>query len=179
MTILIIILLVVAGFVGLLLIVAIFQRKQHFVKRGIIIHAPLTELFNFLKLLKNQDTFNKHAIAGDRHREFKGIDGTVGYIYAWHGDKNAGAGEKEIIKIIEGKKIETEIRFVKPMKVKATVIMETEAVSDSQTGVYWTNTGILPYPVNILIPMMEKSVAKDMDSSLLVLKEIFEKGNRK
>jgi len=40
MHILIVILLVIAGFVALLLIVAAFMTKEHHVKREIIIHAP-------------------------------------------------------------------------------------------------------------------------------------------
>jgi hypothetical protein len=114
-------------------------------------------------------------VAPDRKREFKGTDGTVGYIYAWSGNKNAGVGEKEIKNMIEGKRIETEIRFVKPMAAVACVIMETESLSDNQTKVGWSNAGILKYPINIMIPMLERSVAKDMDSSLSTLKNIFEK----
>jgi len=53
--------------------------------------------------------------------------------------------------------------------------METESLSDNQTKVTWSNAGRLKYPVNIFIPMMEKSVAKDMDSSLSTLKNILEK----
>ena len=93
----------------------------------------------------------------------------------WSGNKNAGVGEKEILNIIEGKRIETEIRFVKPMAVTARVIMETESLSDNQTKVSWSNAGKLKYPVNLFIPMMEKSVAKDMDSSLSTFKNILEK----
>src|SRR2546425_13197572 len=116
MNILITILLIIAGILSLLLIIALFTKKEHFVKREIIINAPRQKVFDYLKLLKNQDKFNKHAKADpDRKEEFKGTDGTVGYIYAWSGNKNAGEGEKEIKSIIEGKKIETEIRFVKPM----------------------------------------------------------------
>jgi hypothetical protein len=37
------------------------------------------------------------------------------------------------------------------------------------------NTGKLPYPINIMIPMAEKKFPKDMDESLVVLKSIFEK----
>ena len=111
----------------------------------------------------------------DRKREFKGTDGTVGYIYAWSGNKNAGEGEKEIKNIIEGKRIETEIRFVKPMKTRASIIMDTESLSDSQTKVTWSNAGTLPYPLNIMIPMFERMFAKDLDSSLSTLKNILEK----
>jgi len=176
MNIIITTLLVVAGIIALLLLIALFMKKEHYVNREIIINAPRQKVFDYLKLLKNQDEFNKHAMVGpDRKREFKGTDGTVGYIYAWSGDKNAGVGEKEIKNIIEGKRIETEIRFVKPMQASACMIMETESLSDDQTKVYWSNAGILKYPVNIMIPMMEKHVMKDMDISLSTLKNILEK----
>lgn len=89
--------------------------------------------------------------------------------------KNAGVGEKEIKNIIEGKRIKTEIRFVKPMQATASIIMETESLSDVQTKVPWSNAGTLKYPVNIMIPMMEKHVAKDMAFSLSTLKDILEK----
>lgn len=169
-------LLVVAGIIALLLIIALFMKKEHYVKREIIINAPRQKVFDYIKLLKNQDEFNKHAMtAPDRKREFKGTDGTVGYIYAWSGNKNAGVGEKEIKHIIEGRSIEMEIRFVKPMAAFACIIMETEPLSDDQTKVSWSNAGTLKYPINIFIPMMEKSVAKDMDISLSALKNILEK----
>jgi len=175
MNIIIIILLVVAGIIALLLIIAIFMKREHYVKREIIINVPRQKVFDYLKLLKNQDKFNKHAMAGpDRKREYKGTDGTVGFIYSWSGDKKAGEGEKEIKKIIEGKRIETEIRFVKPMPAAAYIIMETESLSDDQTKVSWSNAGKLKYPINILIPMMEKMLPKEMDSSLTTLKNILE-----
>jgi hypothetical protein len=170
------ILLILACIIALLLIIAALSRKEHYVQRSITINAPIQKVFDYIKLIKNQDAFNKHAMAGtDRKKEFKGIDGTVGYIYAWSGNKDAGEGEKEIKSIVEGKSVEMEIRFVKPMKVSATIIMETEALSDNQTKVSWSNAGILNFPINILIPMMEKSVAKDMDISLNTLKNILEK----
>jgi len=166
----------VAGIIALLLLIALFMKKKHYVNREIIINAPRQKVFDYIKLLKNQDEFNKHAMAGpDRKREFKGTDGTVGYIYAWSGDKNAGVGEKEIKNIIEGKRVEMEIRFVKPMAATASIIMDTESLSNDQTKVSWSNAGILKYPFNIMIPMMEKHVAKDMDSSLATLKNILEK----
>src|SRR5437868_12057504 len=146
MNIIITILIILAGIFALLLIAAFFMKRGHHVKREIIIHAPRQKVFDYIKLLKNQDEFNKHAMtAPDRKREFKGTDGTVGYIYAWSGNKNAGVGEKEIKKIIEGKRIETEIRFVKPMRAIASIIMETESLSDEQTKVTWSNAGTLKY----------------------------------
>ena len=170
------ILLVVAGIIVLLLIIALFMKKKHYVNREIIINAPRQKVFNYIKLLKNQDEFNKHAMAGrDRKREFKGTDGTVGYIYSWSGNKDAGVGEKEIKNIIEGKRIETEIRFVKPIRTSAKVIMETESLADNQTKVSLSNAGTLKYPLNIMIPLLEKNFPKALDSSLSTLKNILEK----
>lgn len=176
MNIVITILLVIASIIVLLLLAGLFMRKKHYVKRDIVINVPRQTVFDYIKLLKNQDTFNKHAMVDPaRQKDFKGTDGTVGYIYSWSGDKSAGEGEKEIIDIVDGKKIEMEIRFVKPMKVSARIVMETESLSDSQTKVYWTNAGSLHYPINIMIPVMERSVAKGMDSSLATLKRNLEK----
>ena len=176
MNIIITILLILGGIIVLLLIIGLFMKRDHYVKREIIINAPRQKVFDYLRLLKNQDEFNKHAMVDpDRVREFKGTDGTVGYVYAWKGDKSAGEGEKEIKNIIEGKRIESEIRFVKPMRTSATIILETESLSDNQTKVMWSNAGTLTYPVNIMIPVLERSVVKGMDSSLLNLKSILEK----
>jgi len=68
-----------------------------------------------------------------------------------------------------------EIRFVKPMQAIASIIMETESLPGDQTKISWSNAGTLNYPLNIMIPMMEQHVAKDMDSSLSTLKNILEK----
>jgi len=176
MNIFITILLVVAGIIALLLIIALFMKREHYVKREIIIDAPLQKVFDYLKLLKNQDKFNKWAMADpDRDREFKGTDGTIGFIISWNGNKEVGEGQKEIMNIIEGKRIDTQIRFVRPMAATADVIMETESLSDDQTKVYLTNTGTLKYPINIMIPIAERKFPKDMDTSLATLKATLEK----
>lgn len=177
MNIIVTILLVPAAIIALLLILALFMKKEHYVNREIIINAPRQKVFDFLKLLKNQDQFNKWATAGKKNRkeEFKGTDGTVGFIYAWSGDKSAGQGEKEIMNIVEGKRIETEIRFVKPMRISANVIFETASLSENQTKVNLINTGTMKYPLNIFVPIAEKRFPKDMDESLSILKSILEK----
>ena len=174
MNIIITIALVGVCIIVLLLITAFFMKKEHYVKREIIINSPRQIVFDFLKLLKNQDKFNKWAkVDADRNWEYKGTDGTVGFIISWKGNK-AGEGEKEIMKIIEGKRIETQIRFVKPMATTANVVMELESIADNQTKVSLINYGILNYPMNLFIPMAEKKFPKDMDISLSTLKSIFE-----
>ncbi|MFT3704508.1 MAG: SRPBCC family protein [Agriterribacter sp.] len=169
-------LLVVAGIIVLLLIIAFVTRKTYNVQREIIINAPVQQVFDYLKQLKNQDNFNKWVMVDpNMKREFKGTDGTVGFVYAWNGNKRAGAGEQELISIVEGKKIESEVRFIRPMTGIANAVMTTEALSSNQTKVNWNNTSEMKYPANIMISMIEKMLGKDMDTSLNNLKTILEK----
>lgn len=169
------ILLSFVGLIALLLIIALFLKKQHYVKREIVINVPQEKAFNFLRFVGNQDKFNKWARTDpDRKVETTGNDGEVGYIYSWSGNKDAGQGAKEIKNIIDGKRIETEIRFIKPMQVTARMIMETESLSENQTKVNFINTGTLNYPLNLMIPFAEKNFAKDLDSSLATLKQLLE-----
>ena len=109
------------------------------------------------------------------HRDFIGTDGTVGFIYAWNGNKKAGEGELEIKALEEGKLIATEVRFVRPFPAVAYANYVMEHVSDKETRVTWNNTSAMKYPLNIMISVVEKMLAKDMDTSLNNLKNILEK----
>jgi len=93
---------------------------------------------------------------------------------AWSGNKSAGEGEKEIMELIENKRVATQIRFVRPMKISADVIMETRSLSPDETSLALINTGTMPYPMNLFIPMAEKKYPADMDESLQLLKKILE-----
>ena len=176
MNILATILTVLFGIVALLLIIALFMKKKYNIQCEIIINKPLQNVFDYVKHIKNRDNFNKWAMADlDCRREYKGTDGTVGFIYTWSGNKKAGEGEKEIMTISEGNKIETEIRFVKPFKLIGQNNLTTESISSNQTKVTLMNKSKLKYPLNILIPMIEKGFPKDMNTSLSTLKNILEK----
>lgn len=169
-------LLIIAAFVLLIFILPLFMRKDYNIQRSVLIEAPNEKVFDYLRQLKNQDNFNKWVQA-DPHmkREFKGTDGTVGFIYGWNGNKRAGEGEQEITSIEAGKKMDTEIRFVRPFKSIAYASLITENVSDMQTKVTWTNQSRMAYPMNLMLSPIEKMLAKDMDTSLNSLKTILEK----
>lgn len=176
MSVIVTIFLVIGGFLASILIIALFTRKGYHIQREIIINAPLQKVFDYLKHLKNWDNFNERATADpSRKLEYRGTDGTPGFIIAWSGNKKVGKGEKEIMSITEGKKIETEIRFIKPFVLTGYTNMATEALSDNQTKVSFSNASTLKYPLNILLLMVEKGIAKDMDIGLTQLKSILEK----
>lgn len=176
MSILITILLGIITAIILLLVLAAVMKKEYNIKRDVIINLPKQQVFDYLKQLKNQDNFNKWVMVDpEMKREFKGTDGTVGFVYGWNGNKQAGEGEQEITAIEEGKKIETEIRFKRPMPATAHANTITEAMSDNHTRVIWNNFGNVKFPMNIMASMIEKMLAKDMEISLSNLKNILEK----
>lgn len=176
MSIFTIILLVLAGIVALFLIVALLSRKGYDVRCELVINAPKQEVFNYLKHLKNQDNFNIWVMKDpEAKREFTGEDGTEGFIYAWNGNKQSGEGAQEIKNITDGQTIKTEIRFVRPFAAIAYADYITESLSENQTKVTWSNASTMKYPLNIMVPMVEKMLAKDMDTSLANLKNILEK----
>jgi hypothetical protein len=175
MTLAIIILLVVAGIIVLLLIIALFMKKGYRTHCEIIINAPRQKVFDYLKQIRNQDNFNKWVmIDPNMKKEFKGTDGTVGFVYAWNGNKEAGEGEQEIKAITEGKNIEIEIRFIRPFAGIAHAEMTTESFPGDQTNVTWSTASTMKYLLNIMLPLIVKMLEKDMSTSLATLKSILE-----
>ncbi len=167
---------IVGSIIALFLIIAIFLKKGYNTHSEILINAPCQKVFDYLKQIKNQDNFNKWVMMDpNMKREFKGTDGTIGFIYAWNGNKEAGEGEQEIKAIYEGKSIEMEIRFVRPIAGIAHAKMTTESISDHQTKVTWTTAAPMKYPLNIMLSMIVKMLEKDMATSLTTLKDILEK----
>src|SRR5436190_24385219 len=118
MSVFITILLIITSIIALLLIIALFAKKGYSIQRETVINAPVQKVFDYIRFLRNWDNFNERAVADPgRKTEFKGTDGTAGFIYAWSGNSKVGEGEKEIKSISDGKKIETEIRFIRPFAV--------------------------------------------------------------
>ena len=109
-------------------------------------------------------------------KELKGTDGTVGFIYAWDSEnKQAGKGEQEIVKIIDGELLDVEVRFERPFKSTAKTSFKTVSVSENQTKVIWGMDGNNKYPMNLMNPIIDKLLGKDLEISLVTLKNILEK----
>jgi hypothetical protein len=52
--------------------------------------------------------------------------------------------------------------------------MSNDSVSENQTKVSWSNVNEMKYPMDIMLSLVEKMPAKDMDESLVKLKGILE-----
>ena len=169
---------IIAGIIVLVLILALFSKKGYSVHREIVINKPKQEVFEYVKLLKNQDNYSKWVMADPNKKTvFSGTDGTVGFIYGWNGNKQAGEGEQEIKNIINGERVDVEIRFVRPFAAVGYGDMVLAAAPGNQTQVRWGMSSSMKYPMNamLLFMNMDKLLGKDLDTSLNTLKGILEK----
>jgi hypothetical protein len=171
--------LVLVAILLLILLTALFTKKEYSVERVITIAKPKSAVFEYAKFLKNQDNFSVWAkIDPDMKKEFRGTDGTVGFVSAWDSEnKKAGKGEQEILKISEGERIDYEIRFLKPMKSTDNAFLAFKSVNDSTTSVTWGFFGKIKYPMNLMLLVMDMDavLGKDLEGGLKNLKAVLEK----
>lgn len=175
MNILSIVLIVIGVLIALPLIVALFVKKDYRIEEQVSVARPLPAVFAYVKLLDNQQHFNKWVMADPTMKKtLTGTDGTVGFIYAWNStDKNVGEGEQEIKAVTEST-LNTEIRFVRPFQGIAYVTIATDSISAQETRIRWIMEGRAPYPINITNLFTGKILHADMQLSLQNLKKILE-----
>jgi hypothetical protein len=156
---------------------ALFIKKEYKIEREISINKSRQEVFDYVKLIKNQDYYSKWVMTDPQmKKDFRGTDGTVGFVYAWDSEnKDAGKGEQEITKVVEGTQLDCEIRFERPMEAVATTHMFTDSIATNQTKVLWAMEGKSPYPFNLMNLFMDGILGKDMETSLTTLKSNIEK----
>jgi uncharacterized membrane protein len=168
---------IILALLALPFIAALFIRKEYKIERAVTIDKPNSEVFDYVRHLKNQENFSKWVmIDPTAKKEYSGTDGTTGFIYAWDSkNKNAGKGEQEIKNIIDGKKVDIEVRFERPFTNTAQTPFVTDSISGNQTQVRWGMFGKNKYPMNLMNPFISNLLGKDMETSLGTLKTILEK----
>ncbi|WP_448702471.1 SRPBCC family protein [Mucilaginibacter sp. AW1-3] len=174
-----IIVVIILAIIAIPFIIAIFKPEEYTIEREIVIDKPKSEVFNYVKLLKNQDYYSKWVMTDPGMKKtFTGTDGTVGFIYAWDSEnKQAGKGEQEIIKLSGEDRADMEVRFERPFKGLAHPSVVTEALSTTQTKVHWIFKGTCTYMMRVMhiVLNLKKVLGKDMQTSLTTLKGILEK----
>ncbi len=177
MKIVILVLIVVVSIISLLLLAALFIKKEYSIKREITISRSAPEVYDYIKWQRNLEHYSKWVMADpNMKKEMKGTDGTIGFVYAWDSEnKNVGKGEQEIINLIEGERVDAEIRFIKPFEGVATTSMIIEPISHHHVKVIWMMNGKNDYPMNLMVPFIDGLLGKDLVLSLTNLKNILEK----
>ncbi len=167
------------GLVVVLLIVALFVKEEYAVEREVIINKPASEVFGYIKFLKNQKNYSVWARMDPHAKmEYKGVDGNAGFISSWNSKvKNVGIGEQEIQAVVPNEKIDYELRFKKPFKATDQAYMVTDSIAPDRTKVQWGFKGKMSYPMNLMLLTMDmdKVLGGDLQTGLNNLKTILEK----
>jgi len=170
---------IISGIACIFLIVAAFAPTEYAIKRDIVVNKSKDEVFAYIKQLKNMDNYSVWAkMDPDMEKTYQGADGQVGFIAAWDSENEmVGRGEQEIVKIVEGERINTVLRFYEPFEATDDAYFTTEALDPRNTKITWGFSGGMSYPTNImlLIMDMEKELGGHLANSLKNLKVILEK----
>lgn len=168
---------IVAAVLLLVLLLNFAAPKSYHVSRSIDIRKPSEEVYKYLKYLKNQDDWSPWAEKDpNMQKEFSGTDGEVGAVSRWKGNKDVGEGEQEIIRIVDGKLLETRLRFFKPFRSESDAYLRVDQVNPDRSRVTWGFSGENKFPVRIfmLFMNMDKAIGKDFEYGLQNLKNQLE-----
>jgi len=172
------ILLIIVLFFAVVLLVAAFIPSEFGVVREVSIDKSKSEVFEYVKRLKNQDHFSTWAkIDPSMKKEFSGVDGTVGFTSRWTSSHpEVGVGEQEITGMNDGKRIDYELRFFEPFESTSSAYMLFDSIDSSRTTVSWGFDGEMDYPMNLMLLFvdMEGELGGDLQDGLDNLKGILE-----
>jgi uncharacterized protein YndB with AHSA1/START domain len=179
MNVLTIIPLVILLLLVLLFIIALSAKNEFMIQREITINRPPMEVFEYLRMLKNQDHYNKWVMTDpSMKKEFRGTDGNPGFVYCWDStNKRVGKGEQEIKKITGSERINHEIRFERPFKGVSYAYFIIQPGPANQTKLIW----VFGSPLNFMMKVMhvllnlKMALGKDLQTSLVNLKTVIEK----
>ncbi|TCC91961.1 polyketide cyclase [Pedobacter frigiditerrae] len=176
MTILFSILLFLAVLIGFFLFLALIIKKEYSIERDITINKPKEEVFDYIKIMRNQEMYNVWVMKDPNVKlVYTGTDGTEGFTCAWEGNKQAGKGEQEFKKIEDGNSLNIELRFEKPFESTSQTYLFTKAVGANQTNLKWQMIGKNKFPMNLMNIIIDGLLGKDLAKSLENVKQILER----
>ncbi|MES2850340.1 MAG: SRPBCC family protein [Bacteroidota bacterium] len=163
---------------ALILVVALFVKKDFASEKEVVVNKPKQDVFNYIKQLKNQNDYGVWAKKDPNIKQvFTGTDGTEGFVSSWEGNSEVGKGSQTIKKITDGQRIDLDLHFIEPWDSHSPAWLTTEEVSPTQTKVKWGMSGKMTYPFNImcLFMNMNEMIGKDLQTGLDNMKGILEK----
>ncbi len=171
------IVLIILIIIAIPLIIAAFLPKTFELRAETTINKPKQEVRDYVKLFENQKNYSVRVMADpDVLLKYEWISWTI-----WAKQsrssimKDVGIGEQEIIKMEEGKSLDVEIRFEKPMKATNYAKTTLEEITSTQTKVTNIFTGKNPRPGNLISAFFLPKVEKDMQQNMNNLKKELEK----
>ena len=171
--IIVVILLLVIAFV---LIAGIFVSKTYHLEKDITINAPQEKVWNNVNSLQAMEKWSPWTdIDPNMKISHEGQQGTVGSVYRWEGNRDAGSGNQTITKLQQPARVETHLNFIKPFKGEADTYIVLDG-AENGTKVSWGFDTRYSYPMNVmqLFIDMDDMMGKQYDKGLSKLKSLSE-----
>jgi uncharacterized protein YndB with AHSA1/START domain len=152
-------------------------RKSEFrYERNGVIQAPADQIFPYISNLKMGGLWSPYEKKDPSMKKtFIGPDAQVGSMMEFDGNRQAGSGKLEILKIVPNKLVEMKLIMTKPIYAE-NLVQYTLTPEDSGTRFSWAmsgNGGFMGKLVNTLIDC-ENMVAGDFTVGINNLKELIE-----
>lgn len=159
---------VVLGIAAILLIAAAFMPKKMNVESEVVINKPVQDVFDFVKIIENQKYYSVWVMRDPNMKvNYVGTDGTLGAYSSWESNMDeVGVGQQEIIAIDENKSIEYELRFKVPFEATDTAYTRLEIIDSTHTKVINGFNSKMPYPMNLMLPLVKSMLKEDMDGNM-------------
>jgi len=167
---------IITCLIVLVFILHLLAPKNYHVERKIVVNSQIDNVFKSLCSLKEQQIWSPWAeMDANMKIEYRGVDGEVGSVSHWIGNKEVGEGEQEIMKIEGNTNIETELPFLKPFESTSTGFFQVQEL-DKSTEVIWGFHGKNKFPTTIIMLFMdmEKQIGPNFEKGLSKFKAYIE-----
>ncbi|MCV2488514.1 SRPBCC family protein [Geodermatophilus sp. YIM 151500] len=107
------------------------------------------------------------------HREYSGAESGVGAVYAWSGNRKAGAGRMTVVEATESSRVCIDLAFDEPFKARNDTRFSIEP-DGAGSRVTWTMTGRETVGVRVmsLVKPMDAMVGPDFERGLTRLRGV-------
>src|SRR5690606_32258657 len=113
--------------------------------------------------------------------KYKGEDGKLGSLLYWKGHRKFYEGTQKIVKLNQGKIIETRILIVRPFRIVLLEYKGLKELDENKTKMVCGIRGNLAFPLSVIALMhpVDKAYGKQLEEGLKNLKTVLETKNEK
>ena len=154
------------------------MTSTYTVERSRTVQASPDEIRPLLTNFRNWRLWSPwEEVDDDLHRAYSGPHAGVGAHYAWNGNRKAGAGTMEVVRLDE-REVEIRLEFLKPFKSVTTTTFVLTPQGEDRTEVLWRMVGPRPLVMRVLGKLMDpdKMVGKDFEKGLASLDDAARQG---
>lgn len=169
-------LLIIAGLIALLLIVASTRSDKCHYERSTTLNAPASAAFPYVNDLHKWQEMSPYVRFDPNAKyTFSGPGSGVGASMAWNGNNHIGEGRLTVAESVPYERVRMRLEFFRPFKCDNVVVF-TLKQSGAQTTVTWAMSGQVNFIGKLmgLFMNMDKMVGGQFEEGLANLKRLAE-----